>query len=230
LAGIFYGIGIGPGDPDLITLKAVKILEKIDILAIPESKKEKGSVAYQIAKPFLKKNIETITLVFPMIIDEQKKEIIRKENAEKIKLEIDKGKNVAFLTLGDPMIYSTYIYLLENLKSNNILIQTIPGITTFSAISAKLGIPIVKGDEKFGVISSFDKETEKILELFDCLVFMKISAYKNELIKILKKINRKFYLVSNVGKENEKIISDIGEFENEETTYFSTMILFKGRD
>ena len=67
----------------------------------------------------------------------------------------------------------------------------------------------------------------KIVELFDTLVFMKISAYKEEFLKLLKKINRKFYLVSNVGKENEKIITDIKDFEKEEITYFSTVILCK---
>jgi precorrin-2/cobalt-factor-2 C20-methyltransferase len=229
LAGTFYGIGVGPGEPELITLKAVKILEQIDILAIPESKKEKGSIAYDIAKPYLKNDVARMTLTFPMINDEEKKKILRRENALKIKEKIDAGFNVAFLTLGDPMIYSTFIYLAEYLEGDDIKIETIPGITSFSAIAAKLRIPLVKGDEKFGVISNYDSDTEKIIELFDTLIFMKISAYKEDFLKLLKKIDRKFYLVSNVGKKNEKIISDINDFEKEEITYFSTVILYRNR-
>jgi precorrin-2/cobalt-factor-2 C20-methyltransferase len=227
LSGIFYGIGVGPGEPELLTLKAVNILQKIDVLAIPESKKEKGSVAYEIVKPYLKKEIEILVLTFPMINDNDKKAKFREENALKIKKKIDEGKLTAFLTLGDPMIYSTYIYLLENLRGLGVKFETVPGITSFSAIASRIGYPIVKGDEKFGVISSFDKDTEIIAGLFDTLIFMKVSAYKNEFLDLLKKLKRKFVLISNVGKANERIIVSIEDFEKEDITYFSTVILYK---
>jgi len=227
LKGCFYGIGVGPGEPELLTLKAVNVLKEIDILALPESKKEKGSVAFDIAKPYLKDGFDQMVLTFPMITDEEKKKKLRYENALLIKEQLDKGKNVGFLTLGDPMIYSTFVYLLEYLKEFSVKTEIVPGITSFSAIAAKLGIPIVIGDEKFAIVSNFDNNTEKIAELFDCIVFMKISSYKNEFIDLLKKIKGRFYLVSNVGKPNEKVITELDDLINEEITYFSTLILYK---
>ena len=225
--GIFYGIGIGPGDPELITVKAARILGIADVIAIPESKKEKGSLAYDIAKQYLKNDARTMVLTFPMIYDDDAKAAFRKENAGKIREEIENGNNVVFITLGDPMIYSTYIYLLECLKDQGINVQIIPGITSFSAVASILGIPLVKGNEKFCVIPDYDDSTEKMTDLFDCIIFMKVSTYKEKIVGLLKKKESSFFLISNAGKKNEKIINNIPDLEKEQLPYFSTLIMYK---
>ena len=170
MSGKFYGIGVGPGDPELITMKAVKIFKSADVVAVPESSKEKGSVALDIARPYLRDGVEMLTLTFPMIRDVAAKQRIREENAQKVLAKIQQGKTIAFLTLGDPMLYSTYIYLLENLLSLSIDIETIPGIYSFSAISNRLNMPLVKGDEKLAVISSLEKSDWSSLLAFDTVV------------------------------------------------------------
>ena len=227
MKGKFYGIGVGPGDPELLTLKAVKVLAEIDVLAVPESKKEGGSVAHEIASPYLKAGVETLTLTFPMIRDEVAKAKIRKENAMLIVAEINKGRNVAFLTLGDPMLYSTYIYLIENMTNLGIEIISIPGIYSFTAISNLLNQPLVKGDESLAVISEFNKEEWLKLQSFQTIVCMKVSAYSAELFEALQSTpNRKLLMVTNAGKESQIVSYDVNDLKNG-VPYFTTILLSK---
>ncbi|MBP6610869.1 MAG: precorrin-2 C(20)-methyltransferase [Paludibacter sp.] len=225
--GIFYGIGVGPGDPDLLTVKAVKVLAQVDVLAIPESTKEGGSVAYDIAKPHLKSDVSTLSLTFPMIKDEVARQKFRYENAMLIKEQIEAGKNVAFLTLGDPLLYSTYIYLLDYLKDSGIEIVTVPGIYSFSAISSVANLPIVKGDESLALISSFDKSDWSHLNQFDTIVCMKISSYNEALYNVLKNDGTySMLLTTNAGKTTQYSSTDIEELTHK-LHYFTTVILTK---
>ncbi|MDP4209858.1 MAG: precorrin-2 C(20)-methyltransferase [Bacteroidota bacterium] len=229
MSGKFYGIGVGPGDPELITMKAVNILKSVDVVAVPESSKEKGSVALDIARPYLREGAEMLTLTFPMIRDVAAKQRIREENAQKVLAEIQQGKTIAFLTLGDPMLYSTYIYLLENLLSLSIDIETIPGIYSFSAISNRLNMPLVKGDEKLAVISSLEKSDWSSLLAFDTVVCMKVSAYRETLAELLRLSDSPFdfVLVSNVGNigNASEIVHQGTDVLEGEMPYFSTGIL-----
>jgi precorrin-2/cobalt-factor-2 C20-methyltransferase len=225
--GIFYGIGVGPGDPDLLTLKAAKVLGSIDVIAVPESKKEVGSVALDIVRPYLKPGVEILSLTFPMIRDEKVKARVRGDHASRIVSEIEAGHNVAFLTLGDPMLYSTYIYLLENMFDRGIEIISIPGIYSFSAISNLLLHPLVKGDESMAVISKFDTEEWKNLQFFQTIVCMKVSVYSQLLFKELQTTpGRKFLMVTNAGKDPQIISRDVNDLQKE-IPYFTTVILSK---
>ena len=116
MKGKFYGIGVGVGDPELLTIKAVNRLKNLDCIVLPEAKSGEGSTAFEIAKEYLKENTEKLYLEFPMIKDLDKKIETRKNNAQIIARELEKGKNIGFLTIGDPMIYSTYSYVLDYLK------------------------------------------------------------------------------------------------------------------
>jgi precorrin-2/cobalt-factor-2 C20-methyltransferase len=229
MSGEFYGIGVGPGDPELMTVKALKIISNSDIVAIPESGKGKGSLAYEIAEPYFEKEPEILKLVFPMIGDGRLKSAYGKENALRIKEKTDAGKKVVFLTLGDPMIYSTYIYLLEHLAAMGVKAITIPGITSFSAISASLGIPLVKGDEKLAVIPEFDGDTENIAALSDCVIFMKVSGYKDKLADFLCKNSGRFVLVSDAGRPKEKVTHDLDNLMKTDLSYFSTLIYYRNK-
>ena len=105
MKGKFYGIGVGPGDPELITLKAIKVLKNIDIVISPESKKGKGSIAFNIAKEYLREDVKILNLTFPMTYDNDVLEKYWKENADVINEKLKEGNNIVFLTLGDPMVY-----------------------------------------------------------------------------------------------------------------------------
>ncbi|MHB1347594.1 MAG: SAM-dependent methyltransferase, partial [Candidatus Humimicrobiaceae bacterium] len=118
LRGKLYGIGVGPGDPELITLKAARILKEVACIAAPKSSSEKKSLAISVIEKLIQKDKEILELVFPMSLDNKLLQHCWNESANLIKEKLDTGTDVAFITLGDPAIYSTYIHLQENIKKN----------------------------------------------------------------------------------------------------------------
>lgn len=222
-----YGIGVGPGNPELITVKAINILKKIDIVAVPKSKNDEQSIALDIANPYLNKNTKIIFLEFPMIKNKIKLEEFRKTNAGKIIDLIKKNKNIAFLTLGDPLFYSTFIYLFEYLD-RKIDIEIVPGVFSFSAIASKIQMPLVKGNESIAVFTDFNKnKIEKALLIFNTIIFMKVSTYHKELALIIKekKMENNFAMISNYGFKNEKISKNINDLKDNRIDYLTTLIL-----
>ena len=226
--GKFYGIGVGVGDPENITVKATKRLHEVDVIVLPEAKSGEGSTAFNIVKEYVKPEVEQLFLEFPMIKDVEARKVFRKNNAGKINVELEKGKKVAFLTIGDPMTYSTYTYVLEHI-SDDVEIETIAGITSFNSIAARLNIPLMIGDEDLKVVS-VNRKTDiyKEIENNDNLVLMKISRDFEKIKKAIIETGNKenAVIVSDCGKENEVFYWDIESVE--EVPYFSTMILKKG--
>jgi len=223
--GKLYGIGIGPGDPDLITLKAVQALNKADLIYVPKSK-EQASTALNIVQKHLSDKATIVHLEFPMSRDASVRQASRKQNAEIIKDELDKGKTVAFLTLGDPMLYSTYSYVLGYLV-DSYHVETIPGIYSFSAMSSMLNRPLCVGDQSVGVISAMGDNEMAILDAADTVICMKVSAYYEKLYNFLKQNDGYiFTIVSNVGKPGQQVGHSL-EVLTEKVPYFSTVILHK---
>ena len=225
--GKFYGIGVGVGDPENITVKATKKLHEVDVIVLPEAKSGEGSTAFNIVKEYVKSNVEQMFLEFPMIKDVEARKVFRKNNADKISAELEKGKNVAFLTIGDPMTYSTYTYVLEHI-ADDVEVETIAGITSFNSIAARLNAPLMIGDEDLKVVS-VNRKTDiyKEIEDNDNLVLMKISRNFEKIKKAIIETGNKenAIIVSDCGKDNEVIYWDIESVE--EVPYFSTMILKK---
>ena len=223
--GKFYGIGVGVGDPENITIKAVKRLHEVDVIVLPEAKSGEGSTAFNIVKEYVKTDVKQLFLEFPMIKDVEARKIFRKNNADKISVELENGKNVAFLTIGDPMTYSTYTYVLEHI-ADDVEVETIAGITSFNSIAARLNIPLMIGDEDLKVVS-VNKKTDiyKEIENNDNLVLMKISRNFEKIKKAIIETGNKenAVIVSDCGKKNEVVYWDIEKVE--EVPYFSTMIL-----
>ena len=225
--GKLYGIGVGVGDPENITLKAIKVLRDIDVIVLPEAKTGEGSVAFDIVKEYVKENVDKIFLEFPMLKDVEARKIFRKNNANIINDELSKGKNVAFLTIGDPMTYSTYTYVLEHILED-VKVETISGINSFNSIAARLNIPLIIGDEDLKVISVNNKtDFYKEIDNNDNIVFMKISRNFQKIKKAILETGNKdnAVIVSDCGKENEIIFTDIEKVD--EVPYFSTLILKK---
>ena len=225
--GKFYGIGVGVGDPENITVKATKKLHEVDVIVLPEAKSGEGSTAFNIVREYLKPGVEQIFLEFPMIKDVEARKVFRKNNADKVSAELEKGKNVAFLTIGDPMTYSTYTYVLEHI-ADDVEVETIAGITSFNSIVARLNVPLMIGDEDLKVVS-VNRKTDiyKEIENNDNLVLMKISRNFEKIKKAIIETGNKenAVIVSDCGKDNEVIYWDIESME--EVPYFSTMILKK---
>ena len=126
--GKLYGIGVGPGDSKLLTVKAVEAIEQADMIITPKTEKKEGSVAFNIAKPYIPDTVEIFPMVFQMNTD---MEAVNKQweiNRKLIQEKLDEGKNLVFLTLGDPMLYSTYMYIFNEFKdSEEYEVYTNPG-------------------------------------------------------------------------------------------------------
>lgn len=225
----FYGIGVGVGDPEEITLKAINILKKLDVVVLPEAKKDEGSVAYEITKQYMKEEIEKVFMEFPMLKSLEERREARKRNAVLIQELLEQGKNVGFLTIGDTMTYSTYVYLLEHLPEKY-LVETVPGISSFVDMASRFNFPLMIGDEDLKVIS-LNKKTDIDFELkhSDNIVFMKVKRNFEGLKQALIRTGNidKIIMVSNCGKENQKVYYDIKDIAEEDIPYFTTLIMKK---
>ena len=232
MSGIFYGIGVGPGDPELLTVKAIKAIEQVDVLIAPKTEKKDGSVALTVAKPYLKKDVEIVYQVFPMVkgFAENSTEAWESNKQEILEL-LRAGKNVAFLTIGDPMFYSTYIYVFRLLENEGVEIQTIPGIPAFAAIGSQLGYPIVEGDDVLSIIpaTASPEKVEKAMQAADNVVLMKVYKNFEEVADMLDKneMAEQAVLVSRAGLDDEKIIYDVLAHKKDKLNYLSTILTRK---
>ncbi len=229
MSGIFYGIGVGPGDPELLTLKAVHAIQQADVVIAPKTEKKANSVALTIATPYLRADAVIVKLVFPMVSNSEKLADAWSDNKNVILDLLVQGKKVAFLTLGDPMFYSTYIYVFRLLKKEGYPIETIPGVPAFCAIGSKLGYPIVEGDDVLNIIpATMDEEKmEQVFASADNIVLMKV--YKN-FPQILEKLNRhglakQAVMISRCGLDDEQIVDNLADLApDHQLNYLSTIV------
>ena len=232
ISGTFYGIGVGPGDPELLTVKAIDALKKIDVLIAPKTEKKSDSVALSIAQPYLKPSVEIIYQTFPMVKDFAEETEIFEANKEEILNELRGGKNVGFATLGDPMFYSTYIYIFKLLEPCGVRIVTIPGVPAFLAIAAQIGRPLVYGNDTIIPATAELDAIKNSLARADSTVLMKV--YKNfpEVVDALKARDMiaDAVLVSRCGLDDEKIITDIAAHKDEHLNYLSTILTRRSHD
>ena len=219
---------MGPGDPELLTVKAIKAIEAADVLIAPKTEKKEGSVALEIARPYLKKDIEIVYQVFPMVKNFADDSGAWEANKAEILALLNAGKNVAFLTLGDPMFYSTYIYVFRLLEHEDVDIVTIPGVPAFIAIGSRVGRPIVEGNDVFAVIpSTADKDRlEEVMAVAGSAAVMKVYHNSAEIIDLLKRNNmtKEAVLVSRAGLDDERIIYDLEAHADEKLNYLSTIL------
>ena len=194
MLGKFVGVGVGPGDPELITVKAVKILKTADVISIPKAHENKPSLALAIVKHILEereKPPEVLELVFPMTKDKEELKRVWNENARIIAEKTKTGKTIAFITLGDPMFYSTFIYLCQRMKEEHpeVNLEIIPGVTSVTACAAVSKIPLAEKNEVVAIIPSGidSNRIGEIAKHADSLVLMKGSKRLKKLVPILEK-------------------------------------------
>lgn len=226
----FYGIGVGPGDPELLTIKAVNTIKNLDMLLIPSGKKDGKSESFEIAKPYLKQGIHIEKRHFPMTLDLDAMHLEIEPIAAEVIQWVQSGKNVGFLTLGDPMIYSTFIYLLKHLK-DKIDVASLAGISSFSAIASGFNTPLVDGDASLVICPCTQSLAliEKTILENDAVVLMKIYKNSAEVLELLRKhqLLQQCVMVSNFGKPNEQVHDVHGDIHHDEISYFTTLLLNK---
>jgi len=230
----FYGIGTGPGDSSLVTVKAVNTLKNLDILYTPESKKGGESLALSIVDEYLPESLEIKSRHFPMNFNGIEKIQVWNSVSGEIVEDVKKGKNVGFVTLGDPMIYSTYVYVMERLMED-IEVETIPGISSFSNIASNQNFPLVMDTDPLIVIpcTMEEEKIDEALEKYDCLVLMKVYKKINMVIDKLKKheLIDHAILVSNSSQDKEEVFTNLrDEHIDEKISYFSTILVNKNRN
>ena len=227
--GKLIGIGVGPGDTELLTLKACKTLKNVPVVFSPKSSKEKESIALSIVRPILKerkdyKKLMILEPIFPMIEDKQELEKIWDSASEMIAQYLESGRDVAFITLGDTSIFSTYSYVQKRLK-DRFEIETIPGITSFTACAAARNKALVEQNDILTIVPKIDERLDEVLNYSDSIVLMKASRNTSKLESTIEEKNRPkdIYSVQNCTRENEKIIEG---FSNEKPYLTTTIIKF----
>ena len=185
-------VGCGPGDPELLTVKAVNAIKNADVIMCPTSKEGKPSIALSIVSSLIDhdKKPEIVNLVFPMTKDKEILENTWQKNSQIIAESVFSGKKVVYLTVGDPYLYSTWIYLHRELSVThpNINITVIPGIVSMFTFASKIGISLAEGAEKMAVIPScYDlSKVKEIAKNCDTMVFLKDGRYFDQVINLLR--------------------------------------------
>lgn len=198
-----YGIGVGPGDKELLTVKAVRTIEKCQVVVAPCAVEGGESIALETAREYIKSGTEVVIKHFPM---GKKDRVIKALEAyEFIEARLSEGKDVAFLTIGDPYIYSTYSHMLKHVRDCGFEVQTIPGITSFCAAGSLVNKTLVVGDEKL-VIMPATKVKEITDEKF--VVIMKVYKHEEEVLDVLEEKGFDYVYASRVGREGETVLSE----------------------
>ena len=226
--GTFYGVGVGPGDPELLTIKAVNAIKNADVIIAPKTEKKDGSVALTIAEPYIS-DAEIIFQTFPMVKNFEESKEIFEQNANQILEFLRGGKNV---TLGEPMFFSTYIYVYRLLKNSGAKVTTIPGVPAFLAIASHLGRSAYGND--IVTIIPATAQSEKIreaLKISDAAVLMKVYKNFDEIIDLLDAENmlENAVLISRYGLDDEKILNNLGAHKSDKLNYLSTILTRRGK-
>jgi precorrin-2/cobalt-factor-2 C20-methyltransferase len=230
--GTLYGIGVGPGDPELITLKALKVLQRVPHIFASCSSKNNYSLALNIVRCHLNgAGIEH--LPFPMTREPQVLKEAWEKNARRVLEVLDAGSDAAFVTLGDPLTYSTFGYLLKTLKRLNpeVPVITIPGITSYSAAAALTHIPLTEGAESLYLVSGAlgAARLREVVEKSDNIVRLK--TYRNfaEIYQALEELDLldRATCISRCGLEGETVVENLRDFKGQPMPYLSMIIIKK---
>jgi len=230
--GTLYGIGVGPGDPDLITLKAVRVLQRVPHIFASCSTKNSYSLALNIVRPHLNgAGIEP--LPFPMTRDPQVLKEAWEKNSERVLEVLNSGADAAFITLGDPLTYSTFGYLLKTLKRLNpdVRVVTIPGITSYSAAAARTHIPLTEGEESFVLISGAQgaARLREVVDQSDNIVMLKTYRHFDEIYRALEELDLldRAVCISRCGLDGETVVENLRDFKGQPLPYLSMIIIKK---
>lgn len=231
--GNFYGMGVGPGDPELLTVKAASILGRCPHVVVPKAKADGGSVALEIAGRYVHKGATIHELVFPMITDKAELSKSWKQSAQTLAALLETGADVCFLTLGDALVYSTYIYLLRELKAilPALKVVTVPGITSFSAVAALTDFALGEGKEPITIIPTADdlSAVRRAIQTGGTVVLMKIGKRLAEILDLLEEtgVIGDAVFVQRAGQPTQRVELDLRKLRGEapQAGYLSVILI-----
>ncbi len=232
--GHFYGVGVGPGDPELLTLKAHRILTTAAVVCAPKRNYSADGYAYSIIKDYVDtEKQELLELIFPMSKDRTRLMPYWEENIEQMMQRIRQGKDVAFITEGDPFLYSTFIYMWEMMRERypDVPCEVIPGITSINACSAIAEYPLANGDERIAIIPA-TYEPEKLRQVLrdcDSVVLMKVNSVFDQVLHILEEeglVEAAVY-IKKAGAPEQEIVRDIRQLSGRKLEYLSLILVHR---
>lgn len=228
--GCFYGVGVGPGDPELITLKALRLIQNaavVSYLANDRGESQARAIACEAFVDVQAEQIE-IAINMPMSTDRRLANKAYDEGAEQIRLQLESGHDVIFLCEGDPLFFGSFAYLLERLQSE-FECQVVPGIASVHAASAALKAPLTMLKESFVVVSGRhrDEQIRTALEQHDSVVIMKAGQARPRILALLAETGRQndARYLEYIGRENQRVEASISSLANEAGPYFSLFVV-----
>lgn len=229
MKGKLYGVGVGPGDPELLTLKALRLIRENPVIAVP-GEDIRASVAYQIVKGAYEALDEKTLLpvAMPMTKDPAVLEANHEKAAGDVEAYLKQGKNVVFLTLGDPTVYSTYLYVHKRILARGYEAEIVSGITSFCAVAARLNMGLVERDEPLHVIPATYQADgmDQVLKLPGTKVLMKTGRKMAQVRESIQKSGQQAVMIENCGMPGERIFEG-AENIPEKSGYYS-LIIVKG--
>ncbi|MGP1384762.1 MAG: precorrin-2 C(20)-methyltransferase [Thainema sp.] len=230
--GTLYGIGVGPGDPDLITVKGLRRLQSSPVVAFPAGLQQRQGVAEQIIAPWLKGHQIRLPLHFPYVQDAIALETAWQKAAATVWPYLAQGQDIAFASEGDTSFYSTFTYLAQALKQAHpdAKVQTIPGVCSPMAAAAALGIPLTIQHQQLAILPTLYcvEALETALSWADVVVLMKVSSVYSQVWKILhqQQLLQHSYVVERATHLRQKIYRDLANFPDLALPYFSLMVIY----
>ncbi|MCM2359845.1 MAG: precorrin-2 C(20)-methyltransferase [Geobacteraceae bacterium] len=229
-----YAIGVGPGDPELLTRKAERILREVPVICAPTANPADSSYALSIVEPLLDRDRqEVIVQVFPMRKDQEGLAEFWEEAAAEVVERVRGGKDVAFITIGDPFLYSTFLYLYRIFREGypDIPVEVVPGISSINAAAVAAGVPLGMASERIAIIPAAfeDGSLKRTLEEFDTVVLMKVSRVFDGIYGLLQELGleNKAVYVSRVGSPEEEVVFDLASLVGQKLDYLSLLIVKK---
>ena len=223
MAGKVYGVGVGPGDPELMTLKAARVIREADVVAVP-GKEPREALAYRIAVQAVPElaGKELLAVPAPMTRDREAIAASYRAAAAEVAPILEAGRSVAFITIGDPMVYSTFWYLAEELAALGHQAEFVSGVPSFCAAAARAGVQLTKWDEPLHVVPASHRLGES-LDLPGTYVLMKAASRMRETKELLRASARDVAAVENCGLPEEHVYRGVDEIPDD-AGYFALVI------
>jgi precorrin-2/cobalt-factor-2 C20-methyltransferase len=233
MLGTLYGLGVGPGDPELITVKAFRRLKESPVIAYPKKQRGSKSYAHKIIDVYVQpEEKEMLGLVFPMTKDPDILEKKWTETVEQVWEKVQQGKDVAFVTEGDPLLYSTFIHMMRLMQERHpeVPIEVVPGISSFNGAASRLGIALADGDDHISIVPARDdyETMKKVIQENDCVIFIKVAKVIDVMLDVLRELDllHKASVVTKVTSD-EEIIWNAAELDGAELEYLTLMVVRK---
>ncbi len=229
--GRLYGIGVGPGDPELLTLRAHRLLSQVPVIFVPQKSAAHKSYAGSIISSLTKKDQKIVELVLPMEKDPRQLMPYWEKAVEDIRQHLAEGKDCAFITEGDPFLYGTFARIFEIFQKRHpeVTIEVVPGISSINAASARALLPLASGEQRVAIIPATyeDEALKETLQRFDTVILLKVHTVFDRILDILEEMNLtdKCIYVSRCTSEDEEIVKDVKELRGKNLDYLSLLIV-----